>query len=404
MPFDTVEKVKVSTTQFAEVGLGESLRALRRHRRVTQHQLATSAAMDIATVRQLETGGGTVAPLLRAMGALNGRFIGQPTELALGAWIAAARKAAGLTQSALAALVGVSKPTIAQIEHDQGSVRSLTSAMMSLGLAPELTPRSALGLGMQLYEGDCLDILPTLPAGSVHLVLMDPPYASTELDWDKPLPLPRLWQELARVLKPNGAVIMTASQPFTSHLITSNLDWFKYCLIWEKTRPTGFLHAKHMPLKKHEDVCVFSRGVVVGRHRSARQMTYHPQNLEPLPTPKRRANGYTHGTFIGRKLGASTVQTHTNYPTSILRFPSAVAPIHPTQKPLDLMRHLVRTYSNPGDTVMDCCMGSGTTGVAAILEGRQFIGFELDAEYFQAASKRLAQCRMPYGAEAMKSA
>ncbi|WP_172272312.1 DNA methyltransferase [Caulobacter sp. RHG1] len=395
MPFDAAQKVNETATPVGAEGLGASLRALRRHRRLTQLQLATSAAMDIATVRQLEAGGGTVAPLLRATGILNGRFVGQPPEMALGAWIAAARKAAGLTQSALAALVGVSKPTVVQIEHGQGSIRSLTGAMTSLGLAPELTPRSALGLGMQLYEGDCLDILPLLPDRSVNTIITDLPYGSTELDWDQPIPLEPLWDQFRRLLTPNGTVIMTASQPFTSHLITSNLAWFKYSLVWEKTRPTGFLHAKHMPLKKHEDVCVFSPGVVVGRHRSERQMTYHPQNLEPLPTPKHRANGYTHGTFIGRKLGASTVQTHTGYPTSILRFASEAAPIHPTQKPIDLMRYLVRTYSHPGDTVMDVCMGSGTTGVAAVLEGRQFIGIELDAEYFQAASMRLAQCLKP---------
>lgn len=389
MPFDAVQKVNETTIPIGPDGLGASLRALRRYRRLTQHQLAASAAMDIATVRQLEAGRGTVAPLLRATGVLNGRFVGQPTELALGSWIAAARKAAGLTQSALAALVGVSKPTVVQIEHGQGSIRSLTGAMMSLGLAPELTPRSALGVDVQLHEGNCLDVLPTLPAGSVHTIITDLPYGSTELDWDQPIPLEPLWDQFRRLLTPNGTVIMTASQPFTSHLITSNLAWFKYSLVWEKTRPTGFLHAKHMPLKKHEDVCVFSPGVVVGRHRSERQMTYHPQNLEPLPTPKRRANGYTHGTYIGRKLGASTVQTHTGYPTSILRFASEAAPIHPTQKPIDLMRYLVRTYSNPGDTVLDCCMGSASTGHACILEGRQFIGVEKDAKHFKAAKSRM---------------
>lgn len=389
MPFDATQKVNETTTFTGADRLGASLRALRRHRRMTQHELASAAAMDIATLRQLEAGGGTVAPLIRATGILNGRFVGQPTGLALGAWIAAARKGAGLTQSTLAGLVGVSKPTIVQIEHGQGSVRSLTGAMKSLGLAPELTPQSALGVSVQLHAGDCLDILPTLPAGSVHAIITDLPYGTTELDWDHPIPLAPLWDQFRRLLTPNGTVIMTASQPFTSQLIASNLEWFKYSLVWEKTRPTGFLHAKHMPLKKHEDVCVFSPGVVVGRHRSTRQMTYHPQNLEPLPTPKRRANGYTHGTFIGRKLGASTVQTHTNYPTSILRFPSAVAPIHPTQKPVDLMRYLVRTYSNPGDTVLDCCMGSASTGHACVLEGRQFIGVEKDAKHFQAGKSRM---------------
>lgn len=391
MPFDAAQKVNETTTPIKAHGLGASLRALRRHRRVTQHQMATSGAMDIATVRQLEIGGGTVAPLLRATGVLNGRFVGQPTELALGAWIRAARKTAGLTQSALAALVGVSKPTIIQIEHGQGSVRSLTGAMMSLGLEPELTPESALGVDVRLLEGDCLDILPTLPAGSVHAIITDIPYSILGLDWDQPIPLALLWEQFRRVLTPTGAVIMTATQPFTTQLISSNQRWFKYALVWEKSRPTGFLHAKHMPLKWHEDVVVFSPGVIVGKHRSRRQMTFNPQGLEPLPAPKRRANGPTQGTFIGDKFGAPTIQTHTGYPSSVLRFASETTPIHPTQKPVDLMRYLVRTYSHPGDTVLDCCMGSGTTGVAAVLEGRQFIGIEKDAEYFRAAEGRIGK-------------
>ncbi len=391
MPFDAAQKVNETTTSNRADSLGASLRALRRHRRMTQHELASAAVMDIATLRQLEAGGGTVAPLLRATGILNGRFVGQPTKLTLGAWIAGTRKGAGLTQSALAALVGVSKPTIVQIEHGQGSVRSLTGAMMSLGLAPELTPRSAFGLDVQLHEGDCLDILPTLPAGSVHTILTDIPYSVLGLDWDQPIPLAALWEQFRRILTPTGAVIMTATQPFTTQLIASNLGWFKYSLVWEKTRPTGFLHAKHMPLKWHEDVVVFSPGVIVGKHRSRRQMTFNPQGLEPLPTPKRRANGLTQGTFIGKKFGAPTVQTHTGYPSSVLRFASEAAPIHPTQKPVDLMRYLVRTYSHPGDTVLDCCTGSGTTGVAAVLEGRQFIGIEKDAEYFQAAKDRIGK-------------
>jgi len=351
--------------------------------------VAESTGLEVATVRQLERGGGTVTPLLRAVALLNGRFVGQPLDLGLGAWIASTRKVVRLTQSELATRVGVSKPTIVQIEHDRGSVRNLISTMTTLGLAPELTHRSASGADVQLREGDCLEILPTLPAGSVQTIITDLPYGTTELGWDRPIPLLPLWEQFRRLLTANGTVIMTASQPFTSQLIASNLDWFKYSLVWEKSRPTGFLHAPHMPLKKHEDICVFSRGVVVGRHRSARQMTYNPQNLEPLATPKRRANGFTHGTFIGRKLGASTVQTHTNYPTSVLRFPSVAAATHPTQKPVDLIRYLVRTFSNPGDTILDCCMGSGTTGVAAVLEGRQFVGIEMDATYFRAAKQRI---------------
>ena len=200
-------------------------------------------------------------------------------------------------------------------------------------------------------------------------------------------------------MKPNGAAIFHASQPFTTDLIASKREWFKYSLVWEKSRPTGFLHAKHMPLKKHEDICVFSPGVVVGKHRSRRQMVFNPQDLIALAEPKVRKNGFTHGTFIGRKIGASTTQSHTNYPTSILRFASESQTEHPTQKPVELLRYLVRTFTNPGDLILDCCMGSGTTGVAATLEGRRFVGIEKDEGYFKIAERRVREV-----AEAMRNA
>jgi site-specific DNA-methyltransferase (adenine-specific) len=202
--------------------------------------------------------------------------------------------------------------------------------------------------------------------------------------------LARLWEQFRRLLKPTGVVILTASQPFTAELVMSNRDWFKYAMVWEKTRPTGFLHAKHMPLKRHEDICVFSPGVVVGRHRSSRQMTFNAQDLVALERPVVRANGFTEGTFIGRTRGNSTVQTHTNHPTSVLRFPSEPNPIHPTQKPVELLRYLICTFTNEGETVLDCCFGSGTTGVAAVMEGRKFVGIEKDEGFFKLARERLA--------------
>lgn len=392
MPFDVTSKVNEITTPAGSQSLGPSLRALRRYRRLSQQFVAAAAAIDIATVRQLEAGGGTIRPLIGVLEILQGQFRGQ-TSLSPGTWIAAARKSGGLTQLHLAKRVGVSRPTIIHIEHDQGSVRILIGMMAALGLVPELIPRSECGVDVQLYHGDCLAILPNLPAGSVDAIITDLPYGSTELDWDRPIPLPPLWDQFRRLLAPNGAVIMTASQPYTSELVASNREWLKYCLVWEKNRPTGFLHAKFMPLKQHEDVCVFSPGVVVGKHRSRRQMTFNPQGLRLLETPKHRTNGLTHGTYIGRKIGAPTVQTQTGYPTSILRFASDSERLHPTQKPLDLMRYLTRTYTHAGDRILDCCMGSGTTGVAAVMEGRNFVGVELQAGYFQTASERIARCR-----------
>ena len=387
MPFDAAETVNETTIAHAAERLGAGLREARRSRKLTQQGLAGAAGIDLATVRGLEHGAGTVGTLLAVLGVLECRFSDQPSGGDLGPWLATTRKSAGYSQETLAARIGVSKPTIIQIEHGRGNLRSLLIVMGALGAATTVLPQTDPLHGTRLILGDCMEVMPTLPARSVDAVIFDPPYSLTDLEWDKPIPLAPMWAQFRRLLKPTGAVILTASQPFTAEVVMSNPEWFKYAMVWEKTRSTGFLHAKHMPLKKHEDICVFSPGVVTGRHRSKRQMTYNPQDLIAFERPQNRVNG--HGSFIGRTIGNSTAQTHTNYPTSVLRFPSEKARIHPTQKPLDLMRYLVRTYTDAGDTVLDCCFGSGTTGVAAVMERRQFVGIERDEGYFQMATNRL---------------
>ena len=388
MAYDATLPVNESTTSHAANRLGESLREARRSRKFTQHELATAAGIDIATVRGLERGAGTVGPLLAVLGVLEQRFPDQPSGCAFGAWIAERRKSAGYSQQTFALRIGVSKPTVIQIEHGRGNIGSLLRAMGALGVATTVVPQTDPLHGTRLFLGDCMEVMPTLPDASVDAIIADLPYFLTDLAWDQPIPLAPLWEQFRRLLKPTGAVVLTASQPFTAKLVMSNPEWFKYAMVWEKTRSTGFLHAKHMPLKKHEDICVFSPAVVVGRHRSTRQMTYNPQDLIALDPPNRRKNG--HGSFIGRTIGNSTIQTHTNYPTSVLRFASEPTRVHPTQKPLDLMRYLVRTFSNEADTVLDCCFGAGTTGVASIAEGRQFVGIERDERYFEMARERLA--------------
>jgi site-specific DNA-methyltransferase (adenine-specific) len=389
MAYDASAPVYEPTIFGAAEKLGDTLRQARRSRKFTQQGLAAAAAIDIATVRGLERGIGTVGSLLAVLGVLEHRFADQPSGAELGAWLADTRKAAGYSQQTLALRVGVSKPTVIQVEHGRGNIGSLLPVMRALGLANTVVPQAAPLGGACLLCGDCLDVLPTLPAHSVDVAIVDLPYNITRLEWDRPIPLAPLWQEFRRLLKPRGAVILTASQPFTSEVVMSNPDWFKYSMVWEKTRSTGFLHAKNMPLKKHEDICVFSPAVLAGRHRRNRQMTYNPQELVALDPPNTRTNG--HGSFIGRTIGNSTIQTHTNYPTSVLRFASEPKRIHPTQKPLELMRYLVRTFSNEGDTVLDCCFGSGTTGVAAVLEGRRFVGIEKDKGYFEMGKERLTK-------------
>ena len=424
MPFDSLETVNETTLNRAAENLGQSLRQGRRSRKFTQLGLATAAGIDLATVRGMEGGLGTAGSLVAVLGVLESRFAAQPSGVELGAWIAATRKFAGYSQQALATRIGVSKPTVIQVEHGRGNIRSLLKIMAALGAAPTIVPQTDPLHGARLFCGDCMDVMPTLPDRSVDAIIADLPYSLTALEWDQPIPLAPLWEQFRRLLKPNGAVILTASQPFTSRLVMSNPDWFKYALVWEKSRATGFLQAKKWHLKKHEDILVFSPGTVVAGkgHQTVRNMTYNPQGLVELEKPVRSRNGsmlggalkYSGGhntlspvyrpsyfkpnltqsgepsTFNGKAItGDGRNQTHTNYPTSVLRFASETKPVHPTQKPLDLMRYLVRTFTNEGETVLDCCFGSGTTGAAAIAEGRQFIGIEKDAGYFEMGRERL---------------
>jgi len=255
-----------------------------------------------------------------------------------------------------------------------------------------------------------MEVMPTLPDASVDAIIADLPFAVTALEWDQPIPLAPLWDQFRRLLKPTGVVVLNAAQPFTTILAASNLGWLKESLVWEKSRVTGFLQSKKRHLKQHEDILVFSPGTVVSGNarQTARNMTFNPQGLVELDKPVRSQNGMKGGTpsnsgdrntlsplyrpcYIKPITGDARDQSHTNYPTSILRFASESRPIHNCQKPLSLLRYLVRTYTNEGDTVLDCCFGSGTTGVAAVVEGRQFIGIEKDVGYFEMARDRLTK-------------
>ena len=228
-----------------------------------------------------------------------------------------------------------------------------------------------------LFHGDCLELMTGIPSGSVDMVLCDLPYGTTQNKWDSVLPLEPMWREYRRVCKQNAAIVLTASQPFTSALGASNLSGLRYAWVWEKSAATGHLNAKRMPMKLHEDVLVFSDA----------PHTYNPQGLLPLGKMVKRGNN---GGNFG-KSGAENFQEWTNYPRSILRFERDTCAVHPTQKPVALMEYLIRTYTNEGETVLDNTMGSGTTGVACVNTGRKFIGIEQDAGYAEIAAKRMAQ-------------
>jgi site-specific DNA-methyltransferase (adenine-specific) len=228
---------------------------------------------------------------------------------------------------------------------------------------------------MNLMQGDCLELMKQIPDGSVDMVLTDPPYGTTACKWDSVIPFEPMWEQLKRVTKKNGAIVMTASQPFTSALGASNLPDLRYSWSWRKSAATGHLNAKRMPMSDFEDVMVFYRF----------QPTYNPQGLVPYGKLTRR--GGNGGCYGGS--GKENLQEFTNYPRRTLEIASEGKTVHPTQKPVALMEYLIKTYTNEGETVLDFTMGSGTTGVAAKNLNRNFIGIELDTEYFRIAKERI---------------
>lgn len=236
----------------------------------------------------------------------------------------------------------------------------------------------------KLFNANCFDVLPSLADNSVDLVLTDLPYGTTACKWDSILPLEQLWKELLRVTKKDGALVFTAQQPFTWALCASNPKDFKHELIWEKPNGTNPFQAKTMPMKKHENILVFSKG----------KPTYNPQmeSGKPYKWNSNRSGGDAGG--IKQSRDTPIDNTGTRYPGSVLRFKQERG-LHPTQKPVALMEWLIATYSNHGDVVLDVTMGSGTTGVAAANRGRSFLGIELDQEYFEIARQRIEAAYSP---------
>lgn len=229
-----------------------------------------------------------------------------------------------------------------------------------------------------LIQAECLEAMKHLPTGSVDMVLCDLPYGTTACKWDAVIPFEPLWAEYRRVTKPNAAIVLTASQPFSAALAASNLPDFKYQWVWEKGRPSNPQLAKLQPLKVHEDILVFCRGKV----------PYVPQGLEEIPESERKVH-MPEKNALGHCKRKPYVQTHTGYPKSIISFAQERGH-HPTQKPVALMEYLIRTYTERGQVVLDNTMGSGTTGVACINTGRRFIGIEREANYFDIACERVA--------------
>ncbi len=257
----------------------------------------------------------------------------------------------------------------------------------------------------RLYEEDCLTCMERIPAGSIDMILCDLPYGMTQNQWDSYIPLDRLWEQYTRIIKPNGAIVLTSQGLFTARLIMSQPKLYRYKWIWEKSKPTNFLNAKKQPLRKHEEVCVFYK----------KQPTYHPQMTKGEPYDKGVRKNQLSGSY-GDFQPVHVFSDGERYPTDILYIKTAENEgevLHPTQKPVELGRYFVRTYTDPGDVVLDNTFGSGSFLVAALLEGRNFIGIEKNEDvalfkkdqidYIEVARRRLLSAWQGLDGEARRT-
>lgn len=244
----------------------------------------------------------------------------------------------------------------------------------------------------QLWHGDCLEEMNRIEGGSIDCILTDLPYGTTACSWDIVIPFEPLWKHYKRVIKPRGAIVLFGSQPFTSLLVMSNLAWFKYSLVWEKSKASNFVHSHHQPLKAHEDIIVFSQSPAA-QNSANNYMVFNPQTSPGKPYNKGIKDvARIQSLSMGSKNGVMIENIEGDrLPRSVIYFQTAEfeGKLSPTQKPVALMEYLIKTYTNEGETVLDNTMGSGSTGEACLRTGRRFIGIEKNAHYFQLASQRL---------------
>jgi len=228
---------------------------------------------------------------------------------------------------------------------------------------------------MRLYKGDCIEVMKTIESGSIDAIITDPPYGTTACKWDSVINFDLMWEQLNRIIKPNGAIVLFGSEPFSSSLRMSNIKNYKYDWKWEKEQGVGQLNCKRRPLKKTEDILIFNT------------KTYNPQGLIDCSIKKK---AHKDNTVYGKQ--KDYTQKKSNYPTDILKFNRELRDrFHPTQKPIPLMEYLIKTYTNENETVLDFTMGSGSTGVACVNTNRSFIGIEMDDKYFEIAEQRIKE-------------
>ena len=239
----------------------------------------------------------------------------------------------------------------------------------------------------QLMLGDCLERMKEIPSGSVDLVLTDPPYATTKNKWDAVIPFEPMWGQVKRIIKPKGVIVLFAQTPFDKILGASNIDMLKYEWVWFKNRPTGHLNSKFAPLKSHENILVFTKGSTSFVKNTKNSSTYNPQGLVTCLKVNKRTRGNGNYDEVNNKM--ENVALFENYPKSVLSFKVEVG-LHPTQKPVDLLEYLIKTYTNEGETVLDFTAGSFSTGVASLNTNRKFVGVEMEEKYFDIGVNRMS--------------
>lgn len=252
--------------------------------------------------------------------------------------------------------------------------------------SPIVQPAPQVAECNTIFNICCIDGMKNIPANCVDLICTDLPYGLTECKWDTPIDLTDLWTQYKRILKPYGTIILFGKQPFTSRIVSSNYEMFKFSLVWQKSKPGGFAQAPYKILCEHEDILVFSYGKTSANAKN--KMVYNPQGTIPCNKVMKGKTGATEHR-CNRKTQDDYVQTTTNYPRSILKFNNEGKTIHPTQKPIELIKYCINTFSNEGNIVLDSCMGSGTTAIACIETKRQYIGYELDKDIFDICNKRI---------------
>jgi len=243
--------------------------------------------------------------------------------------------------------------------------------------------------GSAVFHGDCLEVMKTIPNGSIDMILCDLPYGTTKNKWDIIIPFDKLWSQYKRIIKQNGAIVLSASQPFTSELILSNKKMFRYDMTWEKSTATGFMNAKKMPLRAHEDILVFYKKLP----------TYNPVKTKAKTSSLRGHQKDRFSENYGKQIVSSygSDDNFSRYPRSVFQIkkdtgfssPLNNTRLHPTQKPVDLMEYLIKTYTNEGETILDNCAGSGTTGIACINTNRNYILIEKEQKYFDVINERI---------------